>query len=145
MKSILCIDPGKNGAVAVKYLNGVVTYDCPETQKEMYELINEIVHGAEQDELYAYIEKVHCMPKQGVCSVWSFACNFASWQMALISCLVPFEEVTPQQWMKKFGNLPKEKKDRKLAIKDAMQKKFPELKITLKTADALAMLSVYGE
>jgi hypothetical protein len=51
---------------------------------------------------------------------------------------------TPQQWMKSLGVPAKmEKKDRKNWIKEKMARRYPHLKVTLKTADALGILSYY--
>ena len=82
------------------------------------------------------------MPGQGVKSVWTFSANYATWQTALIAFKVPFIEVSPQKWMKVFGELPRDKKERKTAIKDRMQKMYPNIKVNLKNADALAIMSV---
>lgn len=139
----IAIDPGKTGAIAYSWFpeTGMVhTEDCPSTQKEIFETLKSLLDNGR--EAKAVIEKVHSMPGQGVKSVWTFACNYASWQMALIALNIPFTEVSPQSWMKRLGELPKDKKARKLAIKDRMQKLYPNLKVTLKNADALALLSV---
>lgn len=135
-KVVVGIDPGKSGAIAIKFNNGVITYDCPETQKEVCDLVAEL-----PKESFCYLEKVHSMPKQGVKSVWSFSANYATWQTALICNGIPFIEVSPQSWMKAMGNLPADKKLRKNAIKDAMQKMYPSLKVTINNADALAIMT----
>ena len=54
---------------------------------------------------------------------------------------MPVERVTAGVWMRIFGKLPKEKKDRKNIIKDEMQRRYPHLKVTLKVADALGILT----
>jgi len=60
---------------------------------------------------------------------------------AILHCLgVPFRQVAPQVWMKVCGALPKEKPDRKRAIREDMARRFPHLRVTLKTADALGIL-----
>ena len=43
-------------------------------------------------------------------------------------------------WMRALGTLPKDKADRKRAIKEIVARRFPHLTITLKTSDALGML-----
>jgi crossover junction endodeoxyribonuclease RuvC len=145
----ISIDPGRNGAVAVDFgIGDVITYKCPDTQHEMCELIEELKGIADHDrgmKISAVIERVHAMPGQGVTSVWSFSANYATWQTALICFQVPFQEVRPQKWMKEFGMLPKDKKERKHAIKDRMQKQYPQLKVNLINADALGMLSVFDK
>ena len=52
---------------------------------------------------------------------------------------MPYVQVSPNKWMKHFGAIPKEKKDRKNHIKHLAQQRFPDLKITLATSDAVLM------
>ena len=138
----LAIDPGKGGAIAV-YIDGRVLYhNCPDTQSEMADILSEYKNLSMIDghSISAVIEKVHSMPGQGVKSVWTFSANYASWQMGMICNRIPFTEIRPIQWQKQLGGCPKDKKERKNYIKDQMQKCHPELKVTLKNADALALL-----
>jgi crossover junction endodeoxyribonuclease RuvC len=51
---------------------------------------------------YACIEKVHAMPGQGVTSTFSFGQNYGFIKGVLSAYLIPYEEVTPQTWMRKF-------------------------------------------
>jgi hypothetical protein len=47
--------------------------------------------------------------------------------------------------MKALGAWPTEKQDRKRAIREEMQRRYPHLAVTLKTADALALLTWYRQ
>ncbi len=141
----IAIDPGWSGAVAFEIDGKTWTVNCPDTQFEMFDILNSVKNGMEDNTVSAIIEKVHSMPAQGVKSVWSFSANYASWQMALIALKIPFKEVPPQKWMKALGNLPADKKLRKNCIKDQMQKKYPHIKVTLANADALGILSMWGK
>ena len=87
----------------------------------------------------AIIEKVHSMPKQGVVSTFKFGNNFGQWQGILSAMGIPYEEVTPQKWMKMFHPLPKIKGDRKRRLKEIAKELHPEIKVTLDTADAIVM------
>ena len=58
-----------------------------------------------------------------------------------VEVAIPFTEVAPGVWMKKLGTLPKDKAERKRAIREEMARRFPGLEVTLKTADALGILS----
>ena|SRR3990167_10923395 len=138
----IAIDPGWSGGLAVQFNNGKTeAIACPETQADMILFIRD--YAASEEKKSAVIEKVHAMPGQGVSSTWKFAVNYATWQSALIAFHIPFVEVSPQSWQKIFGNLPKEKKERKKAIRDQVQKRYPQLKVNLVNADALAMLSIF--
>ena len=72
--------------------------------------------------------------------------------MAMIGQGIPHIFVAPQVWMKwLLTTVPKEKVERKNAIKAEVQRRVPGLKITLATSDALGMLlylmkdpNVYG-
>jgi hypothetical protein len=149
MKEIkIAIDPGWSGSLAVNYTGDLTeAYKCPDTQKEIIDLVQEMKELSLSDghPISAVIEKVHAMPGNGVTSTWKFASNYATWQAALLAFKIPYEEIRPNDWMKKLGGVPSgkdKKKERKNYIKDKMQKKYPDLKVTLINADALAMLSV---
>lgn len=150
-KAIIAIDPGKSGGIAVKFPKGtVLVFNCPDSFYEMFWLLHEQVnllseHANGVENILGVLEKVHAMPGQGVTSMFTFGQGYGAWQMALIALKIPYIEVPPQTWMKKLGTLPKEKKERKNCIKDMMQKRYPNIKVTLNTADALAIMDVYSE
>lgn len=159
------IDPGWTGALAVQSICNdelkIITYDCPQTPKEMFELVkqakNELIdfiaknsqNNNDHNFFYDYkvfLEKVHSFPGMSSQATWTFAKNYAYWQMALIANEIPFKEVSPLKWINKIGGVPKEKKKRKIYIKNQMEKLYPFLgKITLKNADALGILSVIDQ
>lgn len=72
----------------------------------------------------------------------TFARHCGNIEAALYTLGIPFVEVLPTQWMKKVGALPKEKPERKKALKEFAARRYPHLSPTLKTADALALLFV---
>ena len=47
--------------------------------------------------------------------------------------------------MKHFGTMPKDKKDRKNHLKHLAQQRFPSVKITLATADAILLANQTGQ
>ena len=47
--------------------------------------------------------------------------------------------------MKHYGSMPKEKKDRKNHLKHLGQQRFPNIKITLKTSDAILLANYLRE
>ena len=63
-------------------------------------------------------------------------------EMALYCMSIPTTQISPQKWMKRLGTMPKDKTARKNKIKTDMACLYPALKVTLKTADALAILTV---
>jgi hypothetical protein len=139
---LIAIDPGKNGGLAWRTSTGVHIEPMPATVHDLVILISRIVgpFGAGD----CIIERVHSMPHDSGKAAFSFGENFGMIQGVLASYGVSYRFVTPQQWQKKLGTLPADKADRKHAIRALMQQRYPQLikKITLKTADALAMLDV---
>ena len=139
----IAIDPGKSGAIAYQFQDkNTESYYCPDTIKDIVDLLEFLT--AEFD-CIAILEKVHSFPGQGVVSTWKFAENYATWKTALTATKIPFKLVAPQLWQKTIGNMPKDKKDRKNYIKAYAQRLYPDIKVTLKNADALAMLSIFNK
>lgn len=100
-----------------------------------------------------FVEDVHAMPGQGVTSMWTFGEHCGTLRGLLYALGIPVEKVQPKTWQKAIGAtrppIPKDatpsqkaqlKAEAKRKIKDIVQSKFPNLKVTLKTADALGIL-----
>lgn len=138
----IAIDPGKNGGVAWRSSGGTDTVAMPQTPFELARLLRGLSIMAVNVD--CVIERVHAMPGDGGSSAFTFGENFGQIQGVLAATGIPYRFVTPQTWQKKVGALPKDKAERKREIKAFALQRFPHLgnKITLKTADALAMLAV---
>lgn len=114
-------------------------------------MIRETTMGA-----YAFciIEKVHSMPGQGVSSSFKFGGNYYGLRMALIGNKIPFDECSPQKWIKYYGmkkkiigtlidkdgkekNILESKTDWRRRKRQKAEQLFPEVKMTNNTADAL--------
>jgi len=143
----IAIDPGASGGIAVASDgSGPLLFKMPDTPKDIYDMLSSLRHatGIIPDRIpcRAVVEKVG-MHRQG--NNASASCKFARHcghiEMALLALSIPFEEPTPQKWMKSLGVMPKEKQDRKNHIKDLMQRKYPQIKVTLWNADALGILT----
>ena len=129
------IDPGKTGAVAIlddkgNYIN-VLDFG--------QEGLMSALIGYAPVVKFAYLEKVHSMPGQGVVSTFSFGENFGWWQGVLGSLCIPYTTIRPQDWMKKYS-LQKSSSSDKPGLEVA-RKLFPEAPLRLKKhhnrADAL--------
>ncbi len=141
---LIAIDPGASGGIACSRDGGVpVVFKMPDTPKDIHEVLGGLtaLHVNHGLRIYAIVEKVG-MHRQG--NNASASCKFARHcghiEMALIALGIPFEEVTPQKWMKSLGVMPKEKQARKNHIKDIVQRRYPSIKATLWNADALGIL-----
>jgi len=89
----------------------------------------------------AYLENVHAFPTDARSSAFKFGMNLGMWKGLLAAYKISYTSMIPQQWMKQYGEVKKEKKERKNQLKDwayIIGKKLDyDGKITLKTADAL--------
>ncbi|MEI6150493.1 MAG: hypothetical protein WCS01_15445, partial [bacterium] len=81
------------------------------------------------------------MPGDHPNAATKFARHCGNVEAGLYSMGIPFEEVAPGVWMKTLGSLPKEKADRKRMIRELMARRYPHLRVTLDTADALGILT----
>lgn len=143
--SILGIDPGKNGGLALINESG----DCealvkmPATPLDLY---NEVCTMKHKGVRMAALEKVGGMPGNGGASMFNFGRNYGHIEMALLAAGIPFTIVTPQKWQKHYqlgsssGHTKSEWKNR---LREAAQRLYPDIKVTLWAADAL-LIGRYG-
>ena len=141
MRRLLVIDPGASGGIAWIDRDHIVrTEPMPDGMTAVCDRIRAL--GLHELITQAVVEKVG-MHRVG--NNASASCKFARHAghiEAALYCLgIPTEQVAPGVWMRHLGTLPKDKGDRKRAIRDEMQRRHPHLKVTLKTADALGILS----
>lgn len=149
MKTFIGVDPGKNGAIAVKTVDHpiggeamvrVETYEMPKTEYDMLLLFRAL----RTSHCRALIEKVNCMPGQGVSSVWTFSGNYHGLRMAMVAAGIVFDEVLPRMWQKAMGIPAREKTETKVQHKNKLKAKaqqlFPDLGVTLANADALLIM-----
>lgn len=129
------VDPGKTGAVAIlddkgNYIN-VLDFGQGGLMSALIDYAPVVK--------FAYLEKVHSMPGQGVVSTFSFGENFGWWQGVLGSLGIPYTTIRPQDWMKKYS-LQKSSASDKPGLEVA-RSLFPEAPLCLKKhhnrADAL--------
>lgn len=123
MTFILGIDPGLSGACAVLTDAGefVEVFDVPVMQaggKQSY--VKNVVNAAAMHDrlvlvrsrgaaLFAYVESVSAMPKQGVASMFSLGHTVGTIQSVLACLHIPYVMVRPQEWKKSVGLLKTEK------------------------------------
>ena len=133
-KLILGLDPGKSGAIAVWASFELITFRLTETEADARDFLRQYDDG------YAFIERVHSMPKQGVASSFKFGQSYGFLRGLLVGLQIPFEEVTPQKWQKEMGCLSH---GDKRVTRARAQQLFPHLKVVHATADAL-LICEYG-
>jgi len=151
MIGVLAIDPGASGgfALAVSKIGGPphasYTWPMPQGMTEQIDLLRSIY--ALRPDIVAVIENVgHYMPGNSGPAAATFARHCGHLESALYCLGVPMEKpVAPQAWQKALGPFDRDKAIRKRQIKEAMARKYPHLSVTLKTADALGILTWYIE
>lgn len=143
MQTLIAIDPGAAGGVAWRDADGVVhAVPMPEGMTAQVDFLRSL--AAQLPGAAAVMEKVGTyVPGNHVGSACTFARHCGHLEAALYALGIAFTEVAPQVWMKQLGSLPAEKGLRKKAIRELMARRFPSLSVTLKTADALALLATH--
>jgi hypothetical protein len=135
------IDPGGSGGIAILNTFGMVhaVTPMPDTPTDILNLLSQY-GDTENERIICVIERVHGMPGMGGASMFTFGENYGYCQMALLANKIPFEDHTPQKWMK-YYQLKRAKEQSKTEWKNVLkaqaQQLFPNVKVTLSTADAL--------
>lgn len=138
--TIIGIDPGQSGGIALLTEGYVaIAHKMPETPADVLELLETFRHDGPAPG-FAYLERVHAMPKQGIASTAKFMRGVGVIEGILTALKIPFEEVTPQKWQKAMGCLTGG--DKSISKRKAQQL-FPHIKMTHALADCL-LLAEYG-
>jgi hypothetical protein len=146
-KMIMCIDPGKTGAIACMDQSGRVWVDdMPDTIGDLWSHFEYHKNNIDGDPV-AYLENVGgYMPGNAGPAAVNFSRHVGHIEMALYAAGIPTTKVSPQTWMKSIGvpkftgTKAKQKTLRKRWIRDFVQRKYPSLKVTINHADALGIL-----
>lgn len=142
----MAIDPGASGGIVEVDTKGrVVSYAMPDDH-DLKENIRAFKRIADVDgeECIAYMELVggfiHGKKLPGS-AMFNFGNGYGCIRGMLMMADIPFVLVRPQDWQVGIPGVrgEKEKADRKRAIKEHAARLFPNLKVTLKTADALCL------
>lgn len=137
MVNIIGIDPGSaSGGIAILLDGKAEAFKMPDTERDIYDIFESRVW----DDPVVFIEIVHSMPKQGVASSFAFGRNYGFLRGVITALKYPMHDITPQKWQKFLSCLTHGDKN---ISKQKAQQLFPQLKITLATADAL-LIAEYG-
>ena len=137
---ILSIDPGASGGLAYIDQDGIVYAEkMPPTMTDIIDRLTELkAEGVKT----AILEKTGTyVPGNSGPAAVTFARHNGHLEAALYALGISATQVSPSVWQKRLGALPKDKRDRKNEIKNRMAALYPHLKVTLATADALAILT----
>jgi hypothetical protein len=148
MRIIIAIDPGLSGGVAVRRDGKTECWPMPETQGDLLALVREVKDGAamEGDEVVCVLEEVSGFAgkAQPGSAMFRFGEHFGFTKGVLQALELRLVMVRPQAWQKGFGlgtaSACASKTEWKNKLKAEAQRRFPQLNVTLKTADALLLL-----
>ena len=148
MKTIVAIDPGASGGVAVRWFEKTDCWPMPETQGDFLERLREIknVAGLEGDELVCVLEEVSGFAgkAQPGSAMFRFGEHFGFIKGVVQALGIRLVLVRPQVWQKGFGlgtaSGCASRTEWKNKLKAEAQRRFPQLNVTLRTADALLIL-----
>ena len=140
------IDPGASGGIAAIYhwkgsvgLTGLWAWKDENTTSEIMSSFDTLRNPNVW--VQALIENVHAFPSDARSSAFKFGMNFGLWKGLLTAYGISYKLIIPQQWMKQYGEVKKDKRERKNQLKGWAYQIAKSLdydgKITLKTADAL--------
>lgn len=138
MKKYIGIDIGTNGGCAILDESGKILdlFKTPEHRLGWIETLSPYTGT----QCICILEKVHSQPKNGGKANFSFGSITERTLLSLEICKIPYQEVTPQTWMKTYM-LKKEKTESntqwKNRLKDKAQQLFPNEKMTLWAADTI--------
>lgn len=148
MKTILAIDPGLSGGLAVRQFGKTDCHAMPETLGDVFELIASFQAAAavEGHAVVCVLEEVggFAGKAQPGSAMFKFGEHYGFVQGVVRSLGIRLELVRPQVWQKAFGlgtaSRCASKTVWKNKLKAEAQRRYPQLKVTLKTADALLIL-----
>jgi len=147
-RKLIAIDPGLSGGIVTRSNTGEVeSHKMPDTPQGILELLEDIKR-ASAGHCFVLMENVgKARPGNCSASVSTFAKHVGHLEMALIALQIPHEVILPTKWMNDVApGRPKGSdaavvRKRKRFIKDLMQRKYPDQRITDKTADAFGILT----
>lgn len=137
----LAIDPGANGGLALRTPEGTV---AAEKMPDGLVALNDRIRRLHIDEgiAEAIVENVGgYRPGNSAPAAVKFARHCGHIDAILVALSIPVRLVAPKTWQKRLGALPKDKAERKAEIARQMRARYPHLRVTLATADALAILT----
>lgn len=134
--TILGIDPGLEGGIAICHPGELpILHRMPVEDGINEWAVKEILtdsllearrKATDEVPIRAYIEKVAAMPKQGVCSMFTFGAGWGLIRGIMCGLGIPYVLVLPRAWQKELlAGL--DRTDTKAAAYQYVSKRFPQL------------------
>ena len=148
MKTIIAIDPGLSGGIAVSVFGVAGCRRMPATGGYLVALLRGIKAASDKSgvETICVMEATsgYAGRPQPGCYAYRFGENAGFLKGVIQTLGMRLELVRPQDWQKDFGlgtaSACASERIWKNKLKAEAQRRFPHLKVTLKTADALLIL-----
>ena len=148
MSVIIAIDPGVSGGIAVQVFGVVDCQPMPPTGGDLHELLRRIQVAAANSGVVpvCYLECVGGFVGTGQpgSAMFKFGEGYGFIKGVIQTLGIRLVLVRPQVWQKVFGlgtaSRCASKREWKNKLKAEAQRRFPELTVTLPTADALLIL-----
>ena len=140
-KRLMAIDPGASGGIAWIGARGDVgAVNMPDGMTAQCDKLREM--AVTFQDARCVLERVGTYVKgNAVGGACKFARHCGHLEAALYCMSIPVEQVAPTVWQRSLGALSKDKPTRKREIRELMARRYPHLSVTLKTADALGILT----
>jgi hypothetical protein len=138
-KVFIGCDPGQSGGFVIidQDQNVLSVFKTPDNRVDFIEKMMAIKKM--EGQIFLIKEKVHSQPVNGGKANFTFGYNIGVLETCLTVAKIPFQDVTPQTWMKMYM-LTKEKTESGTQWKNRLiaraQELFPDQKVTLWNADA---------
>ena len=146
-KLIIGIDPGLNGGIAM-FDDGEFFAMPFTTMSDVGFALDSLRDKRKLSEIKAYIEEPPAYfpgAGGGLASQAKLHRNLGQYEGMLMGLGIAFETVRPQKWQTGLPGVAKLKgKDRKKALHNLAIQRYPQLKPTLKTCDAI-LIAEYGQ
>lgn len=148
MSVIIAIDPGSSGGVAVAAFGKTASHAMPDTEGDRLELLRDLARSAvvENAECVCVLEEVNGFvgKAQPGSAMFKFGEHYGYLKGVIQALSIKLVLVRPQMWQKFFGlgtaSRCASKTEWKNKLKGEAKRRFPQLDVTLKTADALLIL-----
>jgi hypothetical protein len=136
----IAIDPGIKGGIAWVDHDGIVrAVEMPDGMIAQAELLTDLARSIKFG--WCWIERTGTYrPGNSAVAACTFARHCGHLEAICYMLQVPVQQITPTAWQKPLC-LPKDKAERKRAVKELMARRYPHLNVTQATADALAILT----
>lgn len=147
---IIAIDPGKSGGIAVHSKDGTEAFKMPDSQTELCTVLQDYARqpAIENQPIAVYLEQVGGFTKsqeggQPGSAMFRFGEGFGYIKGVCDTLGFRLVLVRPQDWMKTVSAGTRGERSKtqwKNHLKDIAQRRYPHIRVTLSTADALLIL-----